>query len=112
MKRSLLLSTAVLLLAAVFRLWQISTLPPGLHSDEAFHLLNAQLITRGQSFPAYITGNNGNDNLALCRVDGPVYDKNISVANSAWLERIAIHSHKKGGNLIGYEQLVEIQAFF
>jgi len=63
MKRSLLLSTAVLLLAAVFRLWQISTLPPGLHSDEAFHLLNAQLIASGRSFPVYITGNNGNEPL-------------------------------------------------
>jgi hypothetical protein len=30
------LSTAVLLLAAVFRLWRIAELPPGLHSDEAF----------------------------------------------------------------------------
>ena len=63
MKRSLLLSTAVLLLAAVFRLWQIAELPPGLHSDEAFHLLNAQLIDRGQSFPVYITGNDGNEPL-------------------------------------------------
>jgi 4-amino-4-deoxy-L-arabinose transferase-like glycosyltransferase len=62
-KRSLVFGTAVLLLAAVFRLWQIAELPPGLHSDEAFHLLNAQLIASGQSFPVYITGNNGNEPL-------------------------------------------------
>jgi len=63
-KRSTLwLSTAVLLLAAVFRLWQIATLPPGLNSDEAFHLLNAHLIATGQAFPIYITGNNGNEPL-------------------------------------------------
>jgi len=39
----------VLLLAAVFRFWRIDELPPGLHSDEAFHLLNAQLIAAGRS---------------------------------------------------------------
>ena len=62
-KRSLGLGTAVLLMAAVFRLWQIAELPPGLHSDEAFHLLNGQLIATGQNFPVYITGNNGNEPL-------------------------------------------------
>ncbi len=62
-KRSLVLSTAVLLLAAVFRLWQIAELPPALHSDEAFHLLYSQTIATGQSFPAYLTGNNGNEPL-------------------------------------------------
>src|SRR5262249_4661708 len=58
-KRYLVASTATLLLAAVFRLWRIAELPPGLHGDEAFHLLNSRLIATGQSFPVYITGNNG-----------------------------------------------------
>ena len=53
----------MLLLAAIFRLWQIAELPPALHSDEAFHLLYSQLIAAGQSFPAYLTGNNGNEPL-------------------------------------------------
>jgi hypothetical protein len=57
------LCVAVLLLAAVFRLWQIAEVPPGLNSDEAFHLLQAQRIDRGQYFPAYITGNDGNEPL-------------------------------------------------
>ncbi len=63
MKLRFALSTAVLLFAAAFRLWQIAEVPPGLHPDEAFHLLNAQQIARGQNFPAYITGNNGNEPL-------------------------------------------------
>jgi len=63
MKLRLALATFVLLLAAVFRLWQIAELPPGLHPDEAFHLLNAQMIASGRSFPIYITGNNGNEPL-------------------------------------------------
>src|SRR5258708_31227436 len=56
-------SPGVLPLSAVLRLWQSAGLPPGLHSDEAFPLLNAQLIASGQSFPVYITGNNGNEPL-------------------------------------------------
>jgi hypothetical protein len=53
----------VLLLAAVFRLWQIAEIPPGLNADEAFHLLTAQQIDRGGYFPAYVTGNDGNEPL-------------------------------------------------
>ena len=63
MKSRIVLTTCALLLAAVFRLWQIAEIPPGLHSDEAFHLLNAQMIARGENFPVYITGNNGNEPL-------------------------------------------------
>ncbi|MEP7359471.1 MAG: glycosyltransferase family 39 protein, partial [Anaerolineales bacterium] len=61
--RTLILSTAVLLLAAAFRFWRLAELPPGLHSDEAFHLLNAQLIASGRDFPVFFTGNNGNEPL-------------------------------------------------
>ena len=61
--RALALSTAVLVLAAAFRLWRLAELPPGLHSDEAFHLLNAQLIAAGRELPIFITGNNGNEPL-------------------------------------------------
>ena len=57
------LCLAVLLIAAVFRLWKIAELPPGLNSDEAFHLLTAERIDRGGYFPAYVTGNDGNEPL-------------------------------------------------
>lgn len=57
------LAVGVLLLAAVLRLWQLSQTPPGLHHDEAFHLLRAEEIARGEAFPAYITGNQGNEPL-------------------------------------------------
>ena len=63
MKSRWVLCICVLLAAAVFRLWQIAELPPGLNSDEAFHLLEAQKIDRGHYFPVYITGNDGNEPL-------------------------------------------------
>ena len=61
--RRFALVVGVLALAACLRLWRIAELPPGLHHDEAFHLLRAQEIARGQSFPVYIIGNNGNEPL-------------------------------------------------
>jgi len=63
MKTRWTLCIGVLLAAAVFRLWGIAETPPGLNSDEAFHLLQAQQIDRGGYFPAYITGNDGNEPL-------------------------------------------------
>jgi hypothetical protein len=57
------LSVAVLLLAAGLRLWGIAELPPGLHHDEAFHLLQAEQIANGEALPVYITGNQGNEPL-------------------------------------------------
>jgi 4-amino-4-deoxy-L-arabinose transferase-like glycosyltransferase len=57
------LCLGALLMAAAFRLWGIAELPPGLNSDEAFHLLQAQQIDRGGYFPVYITGNDGNEPL-------------------------------------------------
>src|SRR5258708_6084631 len=71
-------SVAVLLLAAGLRLWRIADLPPGLHHDEAFHLLQAQQIANGEALPVYITGNQGNEPLfaymaaVAIRVLGPV----------------------------------------
>ncbi len=56
-----MLSIGVLALAAFLRLWQIAQLPPGLHHDEAFHLLRAQEIMRGEALPVYNTSNNGNE---------------------------------------------------
>jgi hypothetical protein len=56
-------SVGVLLLGAGLRLWGIAQIPPGLHDDEAFHLLSAQSIALGEAFPVYITGNNGNEPL-------------------------------------------------
>ncbi len=63
MKTRWMLCIGVLLMAAVLRLWQIAETPPGLNSDEAFHLLQAQQIDRGGYFPVYITGNDGNEPL-------------------------------------------------
>ena len=57
----LALGTTVLLLAAGMRLWALASLPPGLHHDEAFHLLSARGIVEGQGVPVYITGNQGNE---------------------------------------------------
>lgn len=55
------LGTLVLLLAAALRLWALAELPPGLHHDEAFHLLSARAIVEGAGVPVYITGNQGNE---------------------------------------------------
>jgi len=52
-------AVGVLLIAACLRLWHIAQTPPGLYLDEAFHLLRAQEIARGEIFPVFITGNNG-----------------------------------------------------
>jgi len=62
-RHQFVLSVGVLVVAAGLRLWHISQTPPGLHYDEAFHLLRAQEIAHGASFPAYITDNQGNEPL-------------------------------------------------
>ena len=61
--RRLWLSLVVLASAALLRLWRLDQAPPGFHVDEAFHLLNAQKIVRGEEFPVYLTGNYGNEPL-------------------------------------------------
>jgi len=55
----------ILLVAAFMRLWRISQIPPGLHGDESYHLLQAQAILAGKSLPIYITGNNGYEALVV-----------------------------------------------
>lgn len=52
-----------MMLAAFMRLGEITSVPPGMDNDEAFHLMRAQEILRGESLPIYITGNNGNEPL-------------------------------------------------
>ena len=76
--RQLLFSSAILLGAAMVRLWQLEQMPVGFHIDEAFHLLNAQKIAAGQAFPVYLTGNYGNEPLfaytaaLMLKLVGPV----------------------------------------
>ena len=43
-----------LLIAAFLRLWQLDTLPPGLHYDEAADTIIAQQIARGESAPIFV----------------------------------------------------------
>jgi 4-amino-4-deoxy-L-arabinose transferase-like glycosyltransferase len=62
----------VLLIAAFMRLWRISQIPPGLHGDEAYHLLQAQLILAGKSLPIFITGNNGYEAMVVYLVAIPL----------------------------------------
>ncbi|MBI5034486.1 MAG: glycosyltransferase family 39 protein [Chloroflexi bacterium] len=62
-QRYLLLAVGILLLAAFMRLGAIASVPNGMDNDEAFHLMRAQEILRGESLPIYITGNNGNEPL-------------------------------------------------
>jgi len=88
------LSVAVLMLAAGLRLWRIAELPPGLHHDEAFHLLSAEQIASGQALPVYITGNQGNEPLYAYLVSisldilGPVSWAGRLVA--AWVGILAV----------------------
>lgn len=56
-------SVATLALGAVLHLAALDTIPAGLHTDEAFHLLRAQDILSGADLPRYITGNQGNEPL-------------------------------------------------
>ena len=58
-RQRFILSIGVLLVAAGLRLWGLTETPPGLYQDEAFHLLQAQQIIRGEALPVFITGNNG-----------------------------------------------------
>ena len=59
----MMLTVAVLLLAAALRIWRLDSLPPGLYYDEAGHLLSAQSIGRNGQFPVYFTWSQGNDPL-------------------------------------------------
>ncbi|MBN1310106.1 MAG: glycosyltransferase family 39 protein [Anaerolineae bacterium] len=74
----LFLITGILLIAAFLRLWQISTVPPGLFSDESYNVLQAQEIVQGKSWPIFITGNNGYEPIVvyltafILKIMGPV----------------------------------------
>ncbi len=57
------LYVAILALGTVLHLAAIDSLPAGLNSDEAFHMLRAQDIVNGIALPRYITSNQGNEPL-------------------------------------------------
>lgn len=48
-------------LALFLRVWQLDTLPPGLHYDEAFDATNARAILRGGERPIFFVGNFGEE---------------------------------------------------
>ncbi len=50
-----------LLIAALLRLWQIGTLPPGLHYDEAADTIIAEQIARGENAPIFIEAYTGKE---------------------------------------------------
>ena len=55
------LLVATLLIAAFLRLWQLGTLPPGLHYDEAADTIIAQQIARGESAPIFVAAYTGKE---------------------------------------------------
>lgn len=55
------LLVGTLLIAAALRLWQIGTLPPGLHYDEAADTIIAEQIARGESAPIFIEAYTGKE---------------------------------------------------
>src|SRR5512137_528639 len=50
-----------LLIAAFLRLWQLDTVPPGLHYDEAADTIIAQQIARGESAPIFVAAYTGKE---------------------------------------------------
>jgi 4-amino-4-deoxy-L-arabinose transferase-like glycosyltransferase len=55
------LLVVTLVVAAFLRLWQLDTLPPGLHYDEAADTIIAQQIARGESAPIFVTAYTGKE---------------------------------------------------
>jgi len=47
---------AILLLAALLRLWHLGRLPPGLYHDEAYNGLDALSLAAGRTFPRFYEG--------------------------------------------------------
>jgi len=76
----------VLLVAAFMRLWEISKIPPGLHDDESYHLLQAQAILAGKSLPIFITGNNGYEAMVVYLVAIPL----AIIGPITWAGRLAM----------------------
>lgn len=100
--RRLLFATLALTLAAGVRLVHISDTPPGMHRDEAFHLLTSQAILRGEALPVYVTGNNGNEPLfaylstIALAILGPV--EWAGRLTSAWIGLIGVALTVRAGN--------------
>ncbi|MFN8598817.1 MAG: glycosyltransferase family 39 protein, partial [Anaerolineae bacterium] len=59
--RSAWLLVVTLLIAAFLRLWQVGTLPPGLHYDEAADTIIAEQIARGESAPIFVEAYTGKE---------------------------------------------------
>lgn len=55
-RRPVLLLLPLLLLAALLRLWQLETLPPGLYHDEAYNGLDALALLHRDTFPQFHEG--------------------------------------------------------
>lgn len=55
----------VVAVAAAVRFWQLQTIPPGLHYDEAFNNLFALRIYRGEIRPIFIPENSGEEPLHI-----------------------------------------------
>lgn len=64
-------------IAAVLRFWQLGSLPPGLHYDEAFNNLHALRLSRGQAISFYVQDEYGEEPMhilltaLLFRLAGP-----------------------------------------
>ncbi len=56
---------AILWLALFLRVWQLDTLPPGLHYDEAFNGVMAREVLRGVQRPIFFTDNFGEEPLHM-----------------------------------------------
>jgi Dolichyl-phosphate-mannose-protein mannosyltransferase len=57
--------TAIILLAAFLRLYQLDQTPPGLHYDEAFNAMQARDVLRGSNRPVFFTGNFGEEPMQM-----------------------------------------------
>jgi len=58
-RRAHILLAGVTLIAAAARFYRITTLPPGLHFDEAFENIQALSILSGHGYPVFFEGNYG-----------------------------------------------------
>ncbi len=52
-------------MAAVFRLYLLDSLPPGLYYDEAFNGADVRSILSGESLPLFLAGNYGREPLFI-----------------------------------------------
>lgn len=57
--------SVILWLALFLRVWQLDTLPPGLHYDEAFNGVMARDVLRGVQRPIFFTANFGEEPLHM-----------------------------------------------